>query len=272
MSRRHNGESRRIEGGMRAIRHFTRSVLERVAGYEVQRLGRRSLAFINVKRSGEVWSSYRSQLRWLLNAHRIDLVIDVGANTGQFARGLRSIYSGDIISFEPVGATFAQLKAAAASDPKWTCHQLALGEKEDTLPIHVTNRSVFSSMLQPNEFSARKFGADASHVSTEMVPVRRLEDVLREAGPSLANRRIFLKLDTQGFDQQVFGGLGAFLSNVHVLQSEVSVVPIYENMPHWTSSILAYEQAGFHVCGMFPVSRDNGRVIEFDCIMARARA
>jgi hypothetical protein len=33
-----------------------------------------------------------------------------------------------------------------------------------------------------------------------------------------------------------------------------------------------YEQAGFGIVGMFPVTRDSGRVIGYDCLMVRANS
>ena len=54
--------------------------------------------------------------------------------------------------------------------------------------------------------------------------------------------------------------------------SELSVVPIYEGMPHMTEAIEFYEACGFEISGLFPVTRDvrTGRIVELDCIMVRA--
>ena len=58
-----------------------------------------------------------------------------------------------------------------------------------------------------------------------------------------------------------------------VMQSEVSLMTIYNGMPHWTESIEMYERAGLHVAGMFPVTRDaTGRIIEYDCLLVRSAA
>lgn len=79
-------------------------------------------------------------------------------------------------------------------------------------------------------------------------------------------------METQGYDMEVFKGLGNKLKYVIVLQSEVSLISIYEGMPHWTESISIYEKAGFGVVGMFPVNRDSGRIIEYDCLLARVES
>jgi len=67
----------------------------------------------------------------------------------------------------------------------------------------------------------------------------------------------------------VIKGLGDCVRFISALQSEVSIVPLYEGMAHWTECMSLYERAGFVVAGMFPVTLDYLRVIEFDCLMVR---
>jgi hypothetical protein len=58
------------------------------------------------------------------------------------------------------------------------------------------------------------------------------------------------------------------------MQSELSLVPLYDGMPHLTEQLATFEDAGFQVTGMFPVVFDRAtmRVIEFDAVMVRADA
>src|SRR5699024_10673372 len=88
----------------------------------------------------------------------------------------------------------------------------------------------------------------------------------------LTTPRLYLKLDTQGYDLEAFAGLGERTRDIVAMQSEVALLQIYEGMPRLPPAIETYEGAGFEVTGMFPVTRekDTGRVLEFDCVLARA--
>lgn len=204
------------------------------------------------------------QARTLAQIRRlgINLVLDVGANRGFYSRRLRMAgYDGLIFAFEPEPEAYKALCERAEGDAAWKCFNFALGEKAGSLAfnvIHSGSETVLSSFLAP------KLSEEAT---TTTVEVRRLADVLAEHLPP--DPRIFLKMDTQGYDLHVFRGAGD-LGNVHLLQSEVSVIPIYEGMPHYTESLLEYEQAGFSIIDLFVVSRNaGGKILEFDALMCR---
>ena len=254
---------------MSYLKKRLKKTLEYLTGWEIERFGDRSFSLIDKKSKSDAWFSYVVQMQYIIEKWQIDLVLDVGANTGQFATGLRSFYSGEIHSFEPVASVFDKLSVAAAADPNWYAHKLALGHEESTQTINVSNLTVFSSMLKTNEYCEQRFGGKALGTKGEVVSVRRLDQLLPQLVPNVDRRRIFLKLDTQGYDNRVFKGLGGKLGCVFALQSEVSLIPVYENMPNWTESVSTYEKAGFGVVGMFPVTRDSGRIIEYDCLFVR---
>ena len=212
---------------------------------------------------------YIIQRKQMFKNFPIDLALDVGANEGQFAHDFRAVYKGDLISFEPVSAPFNRLSEIASHDPRWKVYQLALGSQNSTQTMNVFRSTDFSSFLKTNAYCAKRGGETVMGTGQEVVSVRRLDDVLEELVPDCNRRRIFLKVDTQGYDLEVFKGLGNKLERVVAIQSEVSVIPIYDEMPHWTDCISFYENAGFGVVGLFPVTWDGVRVIEFDCLMVR---
>jgi FkbM family methyltransferase len=254
---------------VKSVRSCAKHVLERVAGVELERLGRKTMLITDPAKPEEAWYSLRATMRWVLQRQRIDHVIDVGANIGQFGKFMRSIYSGRMSSFEPVSSAFSHLQQAIGADASWKAYQVALGSKAQVANIHVAPMSGFSSFLQTNDYCVTTFGEQTAAIREESVRVRRLDEVLEEISTHHEDERIYLKMDTQGFDIEVFKGLGEKLARVVAVQSEVSLVPIYERMPHWTECIVAFEQAGFGIAGMFPVSRVRGRVIEYDCVLTR---
>jgi FkbM family methyltransferase len=249
-----------------------RNIVENLTGYEIERVGANSFGIVDKSFREDAWFSYRAQVRALIEKHNVDLVIDAGANEGQFAQLLRTFYLGEIHSFEPVSHVFARLAETAKPDPKWNVHNLALGSQRSTLTINISDETVFSSLLKPNDYCKQRFGDSVQGQREEMVSVEKLDDLMETIAPNIRTRRVFLKMDTQGFDLEVFKGAGQTLRHVVALQSEVSLISIYEGMPHWTDSIAIYEQAGFGVVGLFPVTRDSGRVIEYDCLLTKKQS
>lgn len=219
-----------------------------------------------------------SSLHWILQRQLlferlgIDLVLDVGANEGQFAGEVRNIYPGEIISFEPVSSAYAKLAANSSRDPLWKTKQLALGEDNATGSINVAKFGTFNSFLKTSSYCDQHFGPDAGGASTEAVSVRRLDDVLTELVPDIQQRRAFLKVDTQGYDLRVLRGLGDKLGCFSAVQCEVSMIPLYNGMPHWTETLSFLERAGFAPVGFAPVVVDNLAVVESDCLLIRVAA
>jgi FkbM family methyltransferase len=212
----------------------------------------------------------REHLLWVIRRLGIDCVLDVGANSGQFAKALRRAgYDGRIVSFEPVSSVFAHLQAAAAGDHGWRVHQLAVGEEDGEAEINV-RPGTMSSLLPSSDFG-RSWAPRLRDSTVETVEVRRLDGLFDDAVSGLPDPRVLLKLDTQGFDLAAFRGLGPRVEDVVALQSEVSCVPIYDGMPTMLEQLQTYQEAGFALSGIFPVSRDQQtlRAIEFDALMVR---
>lgn len=214
---------------------------------------------------------YNSQnlIKSLIERHQIDLVIDVGANTGQFASELRaSGYQGQIISFEPVQSTFQKLSENCKTDAKWTAVNLALGSRKGELCINTSELSDFNSILVPNDF-AKSTWQKLDTKSTEIIEVDTLDQFA--LNHNLLGKRIFLKLDTQGYDLEAFKGALACIPAIKILQSEVSFIQIYEGMPNFRESLDTYLSHGFQISAFFPVSeKPDGAAIEMDCIFVKA--
>lgn len=208
---------------------------------------------------------------------RIDCVLDVGANEGQFRDFLRYQveYKGRIISFEPVKEIAAVCRRRAEkSDPLWIIMEMAVGDSESLQTMNVMQDSQLSSFLEleESEFNRQFFGNSFTSVGEKIhIEVRRLSSLLPELRIKMGFSRPFLKIDTQGFDLCVIEGCGEELSSIPAIQTELSVIPIYKNMANWTRMIDLLSNSGFVTSGLFPIHRDKGlRVVEFDGVFVKS--
>ncbi len=207
-----------------------------------------------------------NSLRRFLRDHRINVVIDVGANEGQFVSKLRRLgFRGRIVSFEPDPRSFTRLCERHQKDPLWCGYPMALGEADTEGVFHQAKDSVMSSFLTP---------VRRENITSDVrVPIRRLDSVFNEAIGGVAEPRILLKTDTQGFDLQVLGGANESLNRIDGILAEISVLPIYENLPRMDQALSAYRQAGFDLLDLSVVNRtSDGRILEFDGLFARRMA
>ena len=202
-----------------------------------------------------------------LRTRPIDLIVDAGANLGQFAQSVRKKgYTGRISSFEPVGYVFDALKRFADKDPKWDISKSALGDKEGFADINVLSNHSLSSFLKPTEM-AMSYDTEGA-MTTERVPVRRLDDILA-ADPAKA---ILLKVDVQGFEKQVLEGARNTLSRCVGLYLELPIRHLYEGSWTFREAInflddLGFEPAQFRMVS--PLPDDPASAVEFDSLFRR---
>jgi FkbM family methyltransferase len=246
---------------LRALQEALENV-ERVCGYKLVSI----LPFARLR-----WLESRSVLRHVLAKLAINCVLDVGANQGQYGMVLRGLgYKGWILSFEPIKANCEVLENVAKRNGPWRVFQYALGAANCRSAINVAELSIFSSFLTAKEDSQLRF--PKSRVERrEEVEVRRLDDILETCLSGIESPRIYLKMDTQGFDLEVMKGAESALASVSALQTEVSFRSIYAGMPGFMESIKEFQARGFDVVDFLPVSSeaDGLCAIEMDCVMAR---
>jgi FkbM family methyltransferase len=212
-------------------------------------------------------------LRDLLASRKIDCVLDVGANVGQYRDFLRDrvLFDGPIVSFEPVGRHIEILRARAREDRDWHVEGYALGSRSGAMPINVMASDQFSSFLEPDNTRVSEYGELNIPHRTEVVAVRTLDQILPVLRRQLGFSRPYLKIDTQGFDIEVLHGAEGSLPSISALQTEASVIGIYKSMPSYIDTIRYLNERGFEITGLYPISRDrNLRLVEFDCVMINA--
>jgi FkbM family methyltransferase len=224
---------------------------------------------IDIKRRSSN-STLESNLVSLIELERINLIIDVGANIGQFALLCRHLgYSGIIQSFEPNPKCYSELQEKASRDKNWLCHQIAFASEAGELEFFRSDASVFSSFLPISQQGAALFPA-AAHVEKVVIETVRADEFFSDIDPT--RTRALLKIDTQGFDIEVFKGATRLLPSVRGIVSELSFIPVYQGNPDWSSTIKLFEEAGFTLSGMYPVTRTKAlELVEADGVFCRKR-
>lgn len=215
-----------------------------------------------------------SHLLYLFSSLMINCVLDVGACHGDYGTELRRLgYRGHIISFEPVAQNFEVLSRRCAGDAAWRAYPWALGDQDGHADINVLSGNTFGSFLSPSKYGLDRFASKMRLERTERVQVKRLETVFDECVAEIDQPRVFLKMDTQGYDLAVVEGAGKKLEEIIALQTELSVKPIYEGMSTtFLEAIASLRGRGFELTGLFPMNwdpNDRLRIIEMDCVMCR---
>ncbi|MBD0255372.1 MAG: FkbM family methyltransferase [Cytophagales bacterium] len=213
-------------------------------------------------------------LQQILQRHRVDYVLDVGANTGAYGKTLRKYgYRGNIISFEPLTSAWTKLSDNARGDARWTvADRMALGNYNGNTEINIAGNSESSSVL-PMEKSHWEVAPDSKYIAKEPVPVRRLDDYLAEKGIGLSPN-VYLKIDTQGFESQVLAGAANTLDKTVGLELELSLLPLYEGQLLYQDLIRILNGKGFQLWSMFPVFTDpaTGRLLQFNGFFVKSKA
>jgi len=205
-------------------------------------------------------------LRDLLKRLRINCFFDVGANIGESVKLLRRIgFKGYIFSFEPHPDSFKSLHSALSKDPYWRGLNIALGSQNMLSDFNIAQFSYHSSFL-PSKI------VKTSRVAN--VQMKRLDSIIDTVLEGITAPRIFLKIDTQGYDLEVVKGAAGCIDRISGLQSEIAVTPVYDNMPNYLKMLAYYESLGFVLMNLFTVARTagNGAILEYDALMARPKS
>ncbi len=206
----------------------------------------------------------------LMERLRPAAVLDVGANRGEYGRMLRGIgYRGLIISFEPLSSAHEKLTLAVGADRSWiVAPRAALGSSKGSIQINVAGNSVSSSVL-PMKDTHLSAAPQSRYVATETVPLERLDQLLPEI--SSGEGPVFLKIDTQGYEEEVLKGASGILPRVVAVQMEISLVPLYQGAPTLVHVVVAMGELGFHLFQIVPGFRDGvtGQLLQVDGIFLR---
>jgi FkbM family methyltransferase len=212
---------------------------------------------------------YTYRLVERLTSHEITTVVDVGANTGQYAtKLLEARYRGAILSVEPLRTPYEQLAAKAAKRPNWDAVRAAMSAEPGTLTVHIAGNSQSSSVLPMLDLHASA-APKSQYIGTEEVPASTVDDLLGEWGIDPA--ACFLKIDVQGYESSVLDGAARTLPALAMVELELSLAPLYDGQALMPELMQRMADNGLVPWSLNPTFADarTGQLLQVDGVFVR---
>jgi FkbM family methyltransferase len=205
----------------------------------------------------------------LVNSKQIDLLIDVGANTGQYSCLMRDYgYKGRIISFEPLIDAYNKLIQLKENDPLWDAFNFALGDKHEKSFINISGNSYSSSILDMLDTHLDS-APESKYIARQEILIKKLDEIFTDISNESSN--IMLKMDVQGFEKEVLDGAKNCINQVDIIQLEMSIKPLYKDELILCEMINYLDKLNFELFslenGYF--DSDTGQLLQVDGIFSR---
>jgi FkbM family methyltransferase len=201
----------------------------------------------------------------VMNEYNINVVLDVGANDGDYGREIRDRgYKGLIISFEPNPAAFERLQYNIKNDSNWLAYPFALGEKNGEMMFNISENDVMSSFKGLTKFGISKDTNIAKSIISKIITI----DEFLNNNPIFC-KNIYLKIDTQGFELEVLRGSIKYMSKIKAIQAEIALIHTYVDQIDWLDFLLWMRSHSFELTTAICNSAVNSQVREFDFVFIR---
>jgi len=216
-----------------------------------------------------VRNPFSHRLVALTRGRGIRTILDIGANQGQYARGLRAAgYRDTIVSVEPLSEAFHVLAKHASTDPRWHCVHAAASDRTGTLTVNVSGNSVSSSVL-PMLASHQDAAPQSAYIGTEEVRAVVVDDLVVDR--ALDPEETMLKIDVQGFESAVLDGASRHLGRLAAVQMELSLIPLYGGQQLMPAFVDRMARQGFDLWLLEPgfTEPGSGRLLQCDGVFVK---
>ena len=189
---------------------------------------------------------------------------------GQFADQIRNDFDfkGKIVSFEPIKTVCNELMKKAISDEKWEIMPFALGNQNASSKINISANMQSSSLLKilPTHI---KSAPQSKYIGSETIEIKTLDSIFNNIYSTTSN--YYLKIDTQGYEENVLKGAVNSMKYIDTIQLEMSLVPLYENSLLFIEMYDLLYKKGYNLVAVEPVfiDRNTGRLLQVDGIFHR---
>ena len=203
----------------------------------------------------------------------IRTIIDVGANTGQFARYISDLFpEGDILAFEPLAGPFKELQRwANQMGERVTVFNLAIGEEEGGFEIfNHEAHSPSSSFLKTTDVCETLYPFTKKQVSRK-VKLSTLDKIIGSLSRPLVPD-ILIKLDVQGYEDRVVRGGRETFKMAKACILEVNLDKLYQKQTTFNDITFLLYELGYRYAGnLAQAYADDGHVIYIDAVFMKSQ-
>jgi FkbM family methyltransferase len=205
---------------------------------------------------------------WLKDSG-IRTVIDVGANVGQFTRLIHAVLpAARIYAFEPLPDCYLRLESTRREIPGLTTFNAALGAERGRSVLHRNPYPDSSSLLPMADLHRVQFPFTAGPETDVEVQIETLDGVAEGLAvvPDL-----FVKMDVQGYEDQVIAGGQRTLASAAMVLVEVSFLELYLGAPTFADVYEQLSTLGFAFRGLIDqlVGPVDGALLAGDALFVR---
>lgn len=196
-----------------------------------------------------------------------NLIIDVGANIGQFAYMSRYYFpEAKIICFEPSNKNYSILEQNLKGYYNIELNKIGLGDKNGIFEFYNYNFDQISSFIKINESNKNPNYANSSY-KLEKIEIKTLDDFLRE---ETEYTTILLKLDVQGYEEKVLLGSKKSLKKIKYILLEIAFEQLYENQKIFHEMYELLVELGYSILAPVGFNRGkNNKIIEADFLFEK---
>lgn len=197
---------------------------------------------------------------WLKNLN-IHTFIDIGAYAGEYIDYAHVWFpQASVYAFEPLRDCFEGLIKKTEHMSNVNVFHTALGDKNSSSTIYRSSYAPSSSLLPMANLHKKAFPF-SSGSTQERITIKTLDSVCR--GLHL-KPNIFIKMDTQGYEDKVIRGGKRVIQQAAVIQTEVSFALLYKGQPLFHDIYMQLYRLGFVFHGMHNqiLSPGDGSVLQ----------
>ena len=207
-------------------------------------------------------------LQKILNFHDIDIIFDVGASWGGYAKSLRRFgFKNKIISFEPVNASYEKLLKNSFKDSYWYVHKKIIVTNKNIKKqmINVSKDFDNSSLLNLTKLHSENH-VEAKYSHQEEVECDSLDNLVSHYLKDEKN--LMIKVDVQGTEMDVLKSALNNIKKFKLVQIELSLHKMYEQQVLWKEIITFMNDCNFDIWTIYPgyKKKSIGQLYQFDVI------